>query len=337
MTTTTPLTQFLHQKRPAINALAMAYTLLAYAGGILLILQASLGWNVLGVGLLTHALVLSAYWSHEFMHGTIFERRSWNTAWGNLMLWINGSCYARFDDLAKLHIGHHVNRVDFHPIDLSAYVRSLPPFLRSLILGLEWLYFPALAFLMRFRSITAPFWKADRKDERWRVMLIFLVRTSLFIGLAVLSMKAVLLYFVAFVAMIHVLRFVDAFQHTYEVFPMGTPVPKRDRAHEQANTFSNLVSQRYPWLNLLILNFSYHNAHHELMKCPWYNLPALDRTLFRGDEPHYIPLPKLVRNYHRFRVSRIFSGQGSARDAAGNPSLDAFYGAVEVSLLVLPA
>ncbi len=119
--------------------------------------------------------------------------------------------------------------------------------------------------------------------------------------------------------------------------PMGTPVPKRDRAHEQANTFSNLVSQRYPWLNLLILNFSYHNAHHELMKCPWYNLPALDRTLFRGDEPHYIPLPKLVRNYHRFRVSRIFSGQGSARDAAGNPSLDAFYGAVEVSLLVLPA
>ncbi len=45
--------------------------------------------------------------------------------------------------------------------------------------------------------------------------------------------------------MITVLRFMDAFQHTYEVFEVGSALPDRNRAYEQENTFTTLISRRY--------------------------------------------------------------------------------------------
>lgn len=337
-TSNTPtLSEYLHRDQPLHNTIAILYTLATYLGGIALILQTSLWLNTIGVIALTHGLVLSAYLAHEFMHGTIFAAMKWNAAFGTLMLWLNGACYSRFQDLAKMHIAHHVDRVDFCRFHLGQFLNALPGFVRNSLLVLEWLYFPALAFVTRFRSITAPFWIEDRKAERWRVITIAAVRGSLFVLLGMVSMKALLLYFVAYISMIQILRFVDCFQHTYEVFAIGSALPKRDRAHEQANTFSNLISLKHRWLNMLLLNFGYHNAHHELMKCPWHTLPDLDRACFAGTEAHYVTLPQLVWNYHRFRVSRIFSGQGSAIDAAGNLNLENFYGGIEVSFLVLPA
>jgi fatty acid desaturase len=328
---------FLHQDKPVWNAIAFLYTFSGYAAGIALILQNS-GWlNALGVLLLTHTLMISAYLAHELMHGTIFDSMKWNVLVGELMLWLNGGCYARFQDLARLHIAHHIDRVDFCRFDLATFLNDLPTFIRSTFLVLEWMYIPALAFLSRFRSIFAPFRVSDRKSERGRVLLILAVRITLFVVLGIVSFKALALYFLAYIGMVTGLRFVDAFQHTYEVFSIGGSIPKRDRAHEQANTFSNLVSQRYWWLNLLLLNFGYHNAHHELMKCPWHRLHELDRQLFSGQEVHYVTLPKLLHNYHRYRVQRVFSGQGTAIDAQGNPNLETFYGGIEVSFLVLPS
>lgn len=331
------LNRYLNQQKPVWNAIAILYAVLGYSVGLSSLFVAN-GWlNVLGVGLLSHGLIISAYLSHELMHGTLFGSRRWNVALGNVMLWLNGGCYARFDDLARIHIAHHINRVDFYRFDLTAFLNGLPAFVRQVLLGLEWLYIPSLAFLLRIRSAIAPFWDSDRQSERLRAIVILLVRASLFTAMAIASPKAVVLYFVAYVGMINVLRFVDAFQHTYESFPMGESLPQRDRAYEQANTFSNVVSLRHSWLNLLLLNFGYHNAHHELMKCPWHSLPELDRALFLGNEPHYITLGQLVRNYHRYRISRLYSGQGQALDAAGNQQLETFYGAIEVSFLVLPA
>lgn len=336
MTTTINLNRYLQQSKPLWNFAAISYTLAGYLGGISLILMGSLWLNALGVILLTHSLVISAYLAHEFMHGTMFADKKWNAIGGTIMLWITGGCYATFSDLMRLHIAHHVNRVDFCRFDLEEFLASLPTPVRSLLLGLEWCYFPSLAFLTRIRSVFAPFYLSDRQHERLRVTLIFLIRSTLFSVLGWLSLKALLLYFVSYIATIHILRFVDAFQHTYEVFAVGSDLPKRDRAHEQANTFSNVISQRYWWLNLLLLNFGYHNAHHELMKCPWYSLPALDRELYSGKEMHYITLPELIGNYHRFRLSRIYSGQGKAVDEQGTRQLETFYGATEVSFLVLP-
>jgi hypothetical protein len=73
------------------------------------------------------------------------------------------------------------------------------------------------------------------------------------------------------------------------------------------------------------------------MKCPWHSLPELDSALFTGKEVHYITLPELAYNYHRFRLKRLFSGQGSAVDEKGDRSLETFYGGIEVSFLVMPA
>jgi fatty acid desaturase len=337
MTTTAALdiNRFLQQK-PLWNVAALTYTVVGYLGGIALLLAAN-GWlNAIGGFLLCHSLVISAYLAHEFMHSAIFASRAGNALGGNIMLWINGGCYCTFDELSRLHIAHHVDRVDFCRYDLQEFLMALPAPVRGLVLFLEWLYIPALAFLVRFRTITAPFWLAERREMRSRTIFILLVRGGLFALLGYFSLKALLLYFAAHIGMLTGLRFVDAFQHTYEVFPIGMPLPKRDRAHEQANTFSNIVSKRYRWLNLLLLNFGYHNAHHELMKCPWHSLPELDKTLFKGDEVHYVTLAELLKNYHRFRVSRISSGQGVAINPQGQLTLDAFYGGVEVSFLVMP-
>jgi fatty acid desaturase len=333
--TTVNVSSYVHRQEPLLNAIAILYSLISYGGGIALLIPQNLGVNVLGVVVLTHSFVWSAYLSHEFMHSTIFATRRWNAIWGTVMLWITGAVYGRFDDLAKRHIGHHVDRVDFSAFDLAAAMQQMPAPLRQSILFLEGLYFPAISFWLQWRSILAPFWRSERKDEQLRITLLLLVRGSLFTLLALVSVKALLLYFVAYVGMVTILRWQDAFQHTYEVFPMGAPLPKRDRAHEQANTFSTLLSQQHPWLNLLLLNFGYHNAHHELMKCPWHALPELDRNLFSGTEVHYVPLWQLLSNYHRFRTSRMFSGQGKAVDDQGNPTPETFYGAVGVSFLVL--
>jgi fatty acid desaturase len=337
MTTAPDLNHFLHDKQPLWNSLAIGYAVGGYALGIWLILDANVWLNGLGVLLLTHSLVISAYLSHEFMHGTIFDSLSANARGGNLMLFLNGGCYGRFQELMKMHIAHHVNRVDYYRFDLAAFLQALPPPLRWILLGLEWLYFPALAFLLRLRAILAPFFSPERRDERLRVVLLLSGRGLLFGLLTYLTPKALLLYFLSYIGMIHLLRFLDAFQHTYEVFPVGATLPKRDHAHEQANTFSNLLSKRHQWLNLLFLNFGYHNAHHELMKCPWYSLPELDQALYQGGEVQYVTLPQLLGNYHRFRLARIFNGQGQAVDPQGNLQLETFYGGIEVSFLVVPA
>ena len=236
--------------------------------------------------------------------------------------------------IAQEHIFHHVNKVDSIVFDLPAFINNLPIPIYSLILTLERVYFPVISFILQFWALTAPFLDSQRRDERIRIIILLLVRGSLFTLLGLVSLKALAFYFLAYTGMITVLRFMDALQHTYEAFPIGIPFPKRDYAHEQANTFTTLISRRYWWLNLLVLNFGYHNAHHAIMKCPWHSLHELDRDLFTGKEVHYLTLPQLLKNYHRYRISRLFSGQGQAVDEQGNLKLDTFYGAVGVSFLV---
>ncbi|MBL1179285.1 fatty acid desaturase family protein [Pantanalinema sp. GBBB05] len=341
---TIDLNSLLRRKQLFWDSFAMLYTLGSYAGSIGLLLAENCWLNAIGVVWLTHSLVLSAYLAHEFMHGIPFADMKWNALGGNIMLWLNGSCYIRFQELMQMHIAHHVNRIDYCRFDIPGFLRSVPKGLRLLLLGLEWLYFPSLAFLLRIRLLFASFLIPDRRHDLSRTILILLIRGSLFAVLAILSVKAILLYCVAYISMIHILRFVDAFQHTYDSLPVGEPIPEHHenvspesaRCYEQANTFSNVISVRFPWLNLLLLNFGYHNAHHEVIKCPWYHLPALNRALYADQSHHYITLLELVGNYHRFRVSRILTGQGQVVNQDNNRQLSTFYGAIEVSFLVVP-
>src|SRR5690606_39101701 len=134
------------------------------------------------------------------------------------------------------------------------------------------------------------------------------------------------LYAVAYLLFVVAARLGDAFHHTFDrvVVPdygldFGPP-PGKDRAYEQANTFTNPLSRRWPALNLLVLNFAFHNAHHDKPGVPWHRLPALDQRLYGSDARQVVPLRRLLADFHRHRVGRLF---------------DRGRGAVGVSLLTL--
>jgi fatty acid desaturase len=332
---TVKLNTCLNQPKPIWNAVAILYTFFGYIGGIAFVILPNSWFNSLGVVLLTHSLIFSAYLTHEFIHGTIFKNRRWNTIFGTVMLWLNGGCYYGFKALTLQHIAHHVDRVDVFTFDIAVAMRQQPSLIRQIIVLLEWLYFPIVSFWSRWRGITACWWNPEHCNEQARTTLIISIRVAVFTLLALASLKALMLYFLSYIGMITVLRWMDAYQHTYEAVSLGTPLPKRDHIHEQANTFSNLLSRRYPWLNLIFLNFGYHNAHHAVMKCPWYNLHQLHKELFQGNEACYISLRQQLSDYHQFRVTRLFAGQGLSVNEHINSTSIKFDGAVDVSFITL--
>ncbi len=321
------------------NSLAITYSVAGYLAGLGLLFSGAWWVNALGMLLLAHAMVIGAYLIHEFAHGTIFSSPVHNARAGELFSWMTGSCYANFQNLRRKHMRHHVDRADVITFDSKVFINGLPGWVRKLILALEWAYIPAVELIMHFYVIAMPFIGQSEKQRsrRGKVLAILAVRTAAFAALGWFSISALVLYGVAWLIMLTVLRFADAYQHTYDAFAVleegDIPADKvRDRSYEQANTYSNLVSVRWPWLNLLLLNFAYHNAHHEKPVAPWYRLPALHAELY-GDHYHQvIPMRELLTSFHRHRLRRVVDddygqfgeGPGRAND---------FYGAVGVSFL----
>ena len=325
------------------NTLALAATLVLYPLGFALVLQSGWFWNALGVCSLVLSLTWSAYFVHEMAHQAIFKNPQTNARWGTLMNWLNGSCYARFDDLRRKHMRHHMERADVITFDAKGFLLASPAWLRNTVLALEWAYFPAVEFIMRAVVITMPFRKGGAAVERLRMLAIAAVRTSALVLLGVASIKALLLYFLAVLVFITLLRFADCFQHTYDAYPIldDTPIPAdklRDRAYEQANTFSDVVGVGSGWgtaaLNLLWLNFGFHNAHHERPTMPWYRLPAYHRELYPANYAQVVTVGELLRSFHVHRLNRILANDYGAVAPVGAPGrADGFVGAVGVSFL----
>jgi len=323
----------------APNIAALAFTLLGWPLGVALLVLPSWWLNALGFVLVVLTLVWSAYFIHEFAHMAIFRDGNVNARWGTLMTWINGSCFAPFADLRRKHMRHHVERADVLTFDARGFLLRSPAWFRNTVLALEWAYVPAVEFIMRAYVISLPFINERKRERRLRIIGIALVRVAAFALLGWLSLKALLLYFAAYMVFITVLRFADCFQHTYDAYPIldDTPIPKdklRDAAYEQANTFSNVVGIDSFWLNLLWLNFGYHNAHHERPTLPWYRLPAYHRKLYGDDYVQVIPVSALLKSFHVNRVKRVISDDYGAVAPHGSPGrADAFLGAVGVSFL----
>ena len=323
------------QRAHWLNGLALAYVFGGYSLSIVCI-TAQVWWlNILGFCFLIHTLLWATYFVHDFIHGAVFRGLRLNALGAQIMLFLTGSCYGRFRDLARNHLAHHKNRADFSPFAMTDFLNAMPTWLRQGIIALEWLYFPAINLMQRWLSILAPFLGQSRRDERWRTATLLLIRGSLFAALAWYSWKAVMIYFFAYVCFINILRFMDCFQHTYEVFQIGQPLPNYSLDYEEANTYSNLISNRWQWLNLLFLNFGYHNAHHRVIQCPWYLLPQLDAELYQPGYRQHVTLDRFIKNYHRFRILRLFAGEGTVVDTAEGLNLDTFYGAIGVSFLLL--
>lgn len=324
------------------DLLAFAFVLLGYPVGVYLLFSTSWLINFFGLILTAEALIISAYLIHEFSHWSIFKSPKVNERWANVMAWINGSCYTTFQAVRDQHMKHHVDRADVLNFNVQQLMSAMPRWIKAVIVALEWLYIPAFEIMMHFLVISLPFFKPQFHEKRLRILVTLALRVPLFVMMAWVSLKVWLLYLLAYCIMLTALRFADAFQHTYDVFlktDSKTSDGKfkdgklRDRAYEQANTFSNLVSIQHPWLNLLFLNFPYHNAHHEKPIVPWHKLPELHKKLY-GDTTHLpvIPMAQLLKTYHCNRVKRVVSDDyGVIQD--GPHGADQFIGGVGVSFL----
>jgi fatty acid desaturase len=318
------------------NWLIIAYIVIGWPAGIYMLTRPEIALNVVGVLLTAHALVYSAYVIHDCAHHAIFATASGNDRLGIVMSWINGACLANYGRLKKKHLRHHSDRLDVVTFDYRAALNHTPAWIRQLVLALEWAYVPTVELLMRGMIVSKPFTTGTRA-ERVRVLALLTVRIAFFVLLAWVSVKAVLLYALAYLLFVTVLRFMDAFQHTYEVFAsqslQAAPLdPRRDLRYEYENTYSNLLAERWWWLNLLVLNFPYHNAHHVRPGMPWYKLRALHRTLYGEGDRQVITCSQLIAGYHRHRVARVLAKDYGSVASDGNRA-DGFLGAVGVSFL----
>jgi fatty acid desaturase len=298
--------------------------------------------NVLGVVLCTHSMVLAAYLIHEAAHQSLFATASANRRIGEWLSFIAGGSYASFERIRHMHIRHHRDRVDLATFDGKVLMRRYPLLRRAIEIA-EWAYVPAAEILLHLQVIYRPMLVRAQRQHLPRVLAMLLLRGSMLIALALWSVKAIVLYALAYGLLLHVLNFFDAFHHTFDqhfVEPdQPIPAPRPDRSFEMANTYSNLLSARWPWLNVLVLNFCYHNAHHERPSAPWYRLPGLNRSIC-GDigqsdsDDAVMPLRELLYTWHRNRVRRVccddygLPGEGRRR-------ADSFIGAHGVSFLTV--
>lgn len=317
------------------NALALAYVLGGYLVGWGLLYIDNWLVNLAGCVLLAHSMVIGAYLIHECAHNTIFADNADNARLGRILMWFTGACYGTYEEIRHKHFRHHVDRADVVSFDYRQRLARYPTLVK-LLKFLEWLYIPALEILMHLLVLILPFTKENRRHKRRLVISVLLIRMSIFLLLAAIKPVVLLMYALAYMIFLTVMRFMDVHQHTYEIFetldqPRGPEAKQFDHAYEQRNTFSNPVSLKHPWLNLLVLNFGYHNAHHEKPIAPWYRLPALHRELYGEDSRHVFPFINLLKSYHQYRVPRILNADEG--DLAGLEQGRRFIGVDGVSFL----
>ena len=250
------------------GAMALVYANLAYFGGAVLILSLNPVLMAIGTLALAHGMIIAAYLIHDCAHNALFKSPRHNTLTGSLLNWLTGGCYGTYADLRSQHMRHHVDQADVVGFDYRPYLASHRAQLR-VVQALEWLYVPVVEIVMHAALMIAPFIREEKKNQRRRTAMVIGVRFSLLVLLFLYSAAAYACYLLAFVLFLTVLRFMDALQHNYEiVLPstrnagMGAGEHRGNRVYEQAHTFSNPISIAHPWMNLLTLNFGYHNAHH---------------------------------------------------------------------------
>jgi len=295
--------------------LTVGYVLLAYMGGFAGLFHASIVVNAFATLLLAHAMIIAAYLIHECGHNLVFVRARHNAMLGECMSWICGASYGTYEDIRYKHFRHHVDNDDVVWFEYDRFFEKHPR-LTSAIRVLEWFYIPAHDLLMHGVMVFSSFIIPQRREQRLRNVSVILVRGGIFAGLLLVVPKVAVLYVVAYLLLIHVLRFTDSVQHDYgynaTLYDYRPSPHKGDRDWELRHTFSNPLSLRFEKLNWLTLNFGFHSAHHANMNLPWYRLPALHHEMFADDPAErVVPFSAQLRLYHRNRVWRIYNPQVS--------------------------
>lgn len=301
-----------------------------------------------------HGRSVAAYMVHECAHSSVFVHAEYNSLLGVIMLWLCGSPYVDFEHCKRIHMAHHKDRGDTVSFDYRAELRTLPQPCLSAILALEYCFVPIVEFLIHLRAGLAPlglYPLAPKEATPLRIRLTALAGVCAVGALwAVLfrggGVRALALHSVATALTHKFLSAHDAFQHTYEVIADADYATKythgpgeRTAQYEESNTYSNLISTRAPLLNLLSLNFGYHNAHHSQPMVPWYKLPALHKKLYGARQyshPQVLPFRELAATWLHNRVRRVLDedyGHVAEGDAWSPGRANAFVGSLGVSFI----
>ncbi len=263
---------------------------------------------VLSVLLLAHCMIISAYLIHECIHNTIFSNNKWHTTLASTLAWLLGFGYLPYTILKDKHLRHHVENTDVQLLNYRDYLEQYP-LLKNLVVSLEFIHFPAVEVLTHALAILSPFIVESRKKYRQRVILVFISRCFFMAFLVSIGWQVLIGWWVAIFLCMTLLGFMDAFQHSYDIhFTLDKPKQKAtttNRSYEDSNTYSNLLSRHFDWLNLLVLNFCYHNAHHLKSGEPWHRLPALHKKHYGENSDQLVPLTVQIKNFHTNRILRV--------------------------------
>ena len=287
---------------------AVVYALTGYVLGIAGLFDASLVVNLMATVLLAHAMTIAAYMIHECGHNIVFKSVRDNARLGRALSWICGAAYGTYEDIRYKHFRHHVDNDDVVWFDYEQFFADHPNVLR-LTRILEWFYIPAHDLVMHFIMVFTSFIIPQRRDQRRRNVLVIVIRGGIFGAMLIFVPKVALLYAVAYMIMMTILRFMDSLQHDYPysltLFEFDKPPRKGNFEWEQEHTFSNPHTLKADWPNWFTLNFGFHNAHHDDMNVPWYRLPAKHREMFGDDPAAVIPLGAQLKIFHKQRVRRV--------------------------------
>lgn len=269
------------------NVAVLIYIVIGYAAGIVtLICSDSIFMLSVATLLLAHCLCWSGYMHHELCHYSVFKELKWNVRVGRLLDWLSGACYWTFEELREQHIKHHVYKVDYDiASDIMKRIQA-NRILEGTLLWSEYFYIPLHAYIVHWRSVLAPWWKSERKAMRCRTALIIVIRAIYFYTLYHLRGPSILVcYFLAGSISIQIIRFTDAFSHTYEVVPLDAPRKYLSKSYDMANTYSiefvtdrNMAAVVKLFAQLIhvgfFLNFNFHNQHHYATQRKWYELDS---------------------------------------------------------------
>lgn len=319
-----------------LNLLALSYAVGGWLAGWAGLLSGSLWLAAAATLLLAHSMVIAAYMIHESVHNTVFRDNAHNVKLGKALSWLVGGCYGSYEGIRNKHFRHHVDRADVVAFDYRSFLRRHPVLLR-IVQALEWCWIPATDLLMHAFVMAAPFQFESYRQDKKLVYRAALVRLVAFGLIGWYYWPALVGYAVAYCLFVMVLRTMDMHQHTFDVsFSLENKKDrvKYDRAFENRNTFSNLISRRYPWLNLLVLNFGYHNAHHIKPTAPWYELPRIHAELLGTEKDNGINFLTILKSYKRFRVRRVLHEDFPDTDIGQGPQRGRdFVGVYGVSFL----
>lgn len=320
-----------------VNSVLLTLIFTGWPGSFMLMASGS-GWlELAGVGLCAQTMVWAAYLLHDAAHQSLFARPRLNLSAGECLSFVAGGSYASFERIRHLHVRHHVDRADITCFDFRRFLDDHRWIART-VQVLEWGWIPACEMLMCLQIAWGPFLRKDECRYRPRLVGMLALRIGLLTALAAWSPLALALYAVAVMVKLHVLNFMDSYQHSYPQYFIGAderlPVARASRQYEQQNTFTNPLSQRFRWLNLVVLNFGYHNAHHAQPTVPWFRLPRLHDRLYGRDAACVLGFGALVRAYHRHRLTRAL-GAPDPGQAACRQAMESSPGAHGVSFLTV--